>query len=109
MKLNDIVLSPDVEGVVEKGDEAEAGWLLSDLKVGKFAPGRKDGIHPLISGRFVAGAQDFDKGGSARVEGLKVNPTRTTKTTDDLLVLGKANIFVGKEVGYIVGNGAGEV
>lgn len=43
------------------------------------------------------------------MEGLKVNPTRTTKTTDDLLVLGKANIFVGKEVGYIVGNGAGEV
>ena len=75
MKLNDIVLCPDVEGVVEKGDEA--GWLLSNLKVRKIAPGSKDGIHSLISGRFVAGAQNFNKGGSTRVKGLKVNSTWT--------------------------------
>jgi hypothetical protein len=76
LKLNDIVLCPNVKGVVEKGNEA--GWLLSDLKVGKFAPGRKDGIYSLIGGRFITGAQNFNEGGSARVKGLKIDPARTT-------------------------------
>jgi hypothetical protein len=76
LKLNDIVLGPDVEGVVEEGNEA--GWLLSDLKVGKFVPGCKDGIHSLIGSRFIAGTQNFDKGGPARMEGLKIDPAWTT-------------------------------